>query len=168
MLPIITKVIEDPPWEGRKREHSEIMRRAHGAQGKYWADEILQRHFTAQARSRYGHQPRKRSTVFRKIRGAKHGRVLLGGRVDLVWSGLLMRAVLTHQSIRATPTSVTVRMFGPRYLYKYDKRKGQPNKADELRAVSPDETDALEQVLQGEYEQGAREHREKKTTTAAG
>jgi len=168
MLPLITKVIENPPWDGRKREHNGIMRKAHDVQGRHWADEFLPRHFTPQARGLYGYQPRKRSTVFRKLRAAKHGRALLGGRVDLVWSGFLMRSVLGHQAIRSTPTAVTVRMFGPRYLYKYDKRKGQPNKADELRAVSPDEVTALEQLLQGEYERGAREHRETKTTVAAG
>lgn len=167
-LMIFTELTETPPWEGLKREQNKILRAAHRAQGEHWASQMLPKHFTPQAHRMYGYQPRKRSTVFRKLRLAKIGKVLLGGRVDLVWSGLLASAVLGHQTVSSTPRGVTVRMFGPTYLYAFDKRKNQPNKADEIRAVTAEETVELTGVLDAAYAKGVEDYREKKTTKFGG
>ena len=168
MLTVFTELTEKPPWEGLKREQNAILREAHEEQGRHWAEHMLPRHFSPRAGVIYGYQPRKDSTIRRKLRLAKVGQVLLGGRVDLVWSGLLAAAVLQHQTVTPTASSVTVRMFGPTYLHAFDKRKNQPNKADEIRAVTAEETLELEHVLDAAYSKDVKDFRESKTTKFGG
>ncbi len=165
---IFIEVTEKPPIEARMREHPEAMRTAFEAGGVLWAQDILPRHFEEGSARRYGHQPRKERTKKRKLAAARVGAAILGGRVDNVFTGLMMRAVLGAQRIKARPGGVEILIFGPRYLFQYDKRRGHPQKAREISTVIAEEEREVAAELDKVYHARQAEIDDKKTTRFGG
>ena len=157
---LIFSILEKPPIEARMLFHPQAMVAAYGAEGELWAETMLPGHFTPQAHNLYGFQVRAPSTLRRKRATA-----ILGGLIDLVWTGLLMRAVLGYQAVVPNERGVTVRMFGPKYLYPFDKRKNQPDKAAEVLRVMPFEQVLLEGRLDDTYHDQVNSVRATKVTT---
>ncbi len=165
---ILLEVTEKQPVEALLAAHPEALRAAYEAGGDHWARYILPEHFRPQAARRYGHQPRKRRTIRRKLAAARVGAAILGGRVDNVFSGLMMRAVLANQRITSTRSSAEVRITGPRYLYQHDKRRNQPQKARELTTVLASEARAIARTVDREYHQQLSAVDSKKVTRYGG
>jgi hypothetical protein len=154
ILPVIVRVTESPPWTGRQQEHDRIMRVSHQVQGEQWCREMLPLHFEHEAHGRYGYQQRKDSTISRKLNAAKHGRALPGAN-DLIFSGVMKAAVLGYQNLKPRGGGVSVLMYGPKYLWMFNKREGQPDKAAEITRVTGQETSELEKTLDEQYHIGA-------------
>jgi hypothetical protein len=131
-------------------EHNDVFRDVHQAMAEHWAAKLLPKHFKQNARAIYKYRRRQARTIRRKQGAAAAGQAALGGSVDLVWSGLLMRAVLGYQEIKATHARGTVRMFGPSYLRQRPIRN-QPDMAAEITTVIPSEIKELEQVAEAAY-----------------
>lgn len=165
---IYIEVTEKPPIEARMRENPEAMRAAFDAAGVHWAQDILPRHFEESASRRYAHQPRKERTKKRKLAAARVGAAILGGRVDNVFTGLMMRAVLGMQRIKARPGGVEILIFGPKYLFQYDKRRNHPQKAREISTVTRDEEREVAGVVDDVYHKQQSAIDDKKTTRFGG
>ena len=165
---IFIELTEKPSVAALAEAHPEAMRAAYEVGGVHWAQDILPRHFEESAARRYGHQPRKRRTIRRKLAAARVGAAILGGRVDNVFTGLMMRAVLGQQRIKSTPSSVEVLIFGPRYLYQYDKRRNHPQKAREISTVIPEERQEVAGVVDRVYDRQLKAVDDKRTTRFGG
>lgn len=133
------------------------MKEAHRVQATEWHERMLPKHFQGGAAARYAYQTRKPKYLKYKRMAAvgkgpyrKRGPVLFGGLVDNVYSGLLRDTLSNFASIRPYPTRVTVRMSGPRYITMRPYLSGQPDKAREVTAVTPDEQQELDDVLRRE------------------
>lgn len=114
--------------------------------GLHWQKEFLPRHFKIGAAARYGYKDRTRKTIIRKMKLAAKGKVAKSGRVDLVWSGVMERALTGfRQRQSAYPTRVTIHLAGPSYL-KINYKPNRPHLAQEVLAVSGDERQALTQT----------------------
>jgi hypothetical protein len=160
MFPIHITVRFSKPPDVSIRQWNEAMREAHAVQGRHWHETMLPRHFSLEARDRYGYQPRGKTYQFYKELAARgkgpfqhQGPVLEQGKMDLVFSGLLRRTMLDPARIRAFPSRVTVTMIGPRYITMRPFKTRQPDKAAEVTAVTPDEQRELDQVLEKEVHQ---------------
>jgi len=128
---------------GRNRAY----KAAHAAVGRYWHEHFLKRHFEQDARGRYGYQARTAGYIRRKIREAEHGKVLEGGLVDLVYTGLLREYLSNTGVVHAYPTSVTIRMAGPHYMTVVPFKSGQPDKQKEVKTITREERDELNIVF---------------------
>lgn len=113
--------------------------------GAYWHERILPKHFTTEAASQYGYEPRGRKYMIQKAAAKGHQR-------PLVYKGDLERAVTRLRdvsSVRARGSdtgAVNVRLSGPRYLHQRPQPK-QPNLALELSSVSDRDADELARVI---------------------
>jgi len=100
---------------------------------KYWHRRYLPKHFTTAGAAEYRYKPRSRKYEIRKIKTAGHKR-------PLEFTGTLRKMVTGR---RAEPTgtakAVSLRIKVPRYTYF--KRSGQPDKVEELLAMSQSEID---------------------------
>lgn len=115
----------DQPPEMSARQWRKITKAALTEMGAKWHKEYLPRHFTRNAPAMYGHQKRSEGYLKRKRRAASKAgvrhmgavvRVKYGGMIDNVFSGEMERRVKALAAVRATPTRVTVKMTGPRYM----------------------------------------------------
>jgi len=165
---MLVQFTEQPPWESTKEEHAKVMTEVNQAAGTMWAEQMLPGHFTPAAAAMYGYRNRRTDTLKRKLRDASRGQAILGGTVPNVWSGLMMRAVLASQTIVARPNRVTIKLFGPRYLYQFDKRKGQPDKAREITTVASAEVTRLEGEMERVYVEVFQRNQASKTTSFGG
>jgi len=154
MLPILTTVTYEPPLKASKRAIKEATREGHRQQGITWFSSMLKDHFVPSARQRYGHQPRKRTWIKRKVKDAQRGKAIKGGLVDNVYTGLMERLLTSHRSVAAYPTRVTITLFGPSYISMRPRDPNKPHKAAEIFAVTDKEkqklTDVLDQVTYAE------------------
>lgn len=167
VLPIYIEMIETPPWEGTKAAHDQCMRDGYQAAGELWASKMLPRHFTPAAHDLYHYQARSEKTKKRKLAAFRAGKAIMDGTTDNVMTGLMASAVKGHQSIRAMPKSVTVKMFGPRYLWAF-KKGSQPDKAQEITTVIEGETIMIGDVLKDKYVAGVNANHTTKTTRHGG
>lgn len=162
-VPVYIEIIQDPLWllepNARNAEHNRVLREAFHGMAEGWAQAMLPKHFTREAEQLYHYQPRTKRTQIRKRMAAKKGKAILGGLVDLVWSGFLMRAILGHQSITSTPNGAKCRMFAPRYMFQY--KPNQPDKAGEITTVIEIEAGLLRQRLDVKYQIGLKNFRAK-------
>jgi hypothetical protein len=152
----ITIRFEKPP-ETLVRSWREGMKEAHYAQGLHWHTEILPKHFEPGSESNYHHKPRQAKYKKYKRMAAqgngpykKRGPIALGGIVDNVFTGFLMRMMLNLAVIKPYPSRVTVRMAGPRYISMRPYKSNHPDKARELTEVTDRERAQLNDVLRRE------------------
>jgi len=139
-----------------KRKSKEITRRAHRVQALYWHRKMVDYHFHASARYRYGYRRRTRRYSERKRRMAKRGRVAEGGTRDLVFTGLTRAKMLRPPHVQAFPTRAKLTYATPSCVSMRYK-PGRPQMGKELTAVVPSEVRTLEQVISREVDRSLRE-----------
>lgn len=150
--PFAVTVAIDEAWLERLKETPEILLGVMQQTAQYWHDNILPRHFTREAHSRYGYASRTTPYERRK-----------GGRPDLYWTGSMKRDLETNVQYIEGSKQVRLKMsarvlnFVPNMqesdvnLYvKQDKmlkgskvRKTYPNTKRELRILLPEEHEEL-------------------------
>jgi len=108
--------------------------------GIEWHRQTLPRHFEENARTRYRYQQRSVAHRKRKLR-------IFGHQRPLVFTGTMAAAVKKIARIAPTSKGVRVVMKGPKYLYKYVKKAGQPDKAKEITATTHIEERAITNAL---------------------
>jgi hypothetical protein len=146
-VPILIHIQYEQPPEVSKRKWREFMRAGMADMGAQWHTEILPKHFTQRARTKYGHKKRGAEYNLSKRRRAKHGVVKQGGRVDNVFSGTMRKALEQMSTIRAFPSRATLQMRGPNYISMRPKDSKQPHKAREITTVTQDEEKKLSETL---------------------
>lgn len=139
--------------EMMKRKFDKIREQALASLGKWWFQERLPQHFTAQGTSEYGYATRdRRYRVKRKILER------LGGAADIELMGItnrkkgkqrgtLKREMLRSGLIRATKNKVTVRMQAPSYVNMRGKSGRSPDKVKELTTISQAEDRKMPALL---------------------
>ena len=131
------------PWllnEGIARKTIEDwLRNAHQEVGDYWHRKMLGRHWASGASAKYFYAQRSAKYLKAKIKAAKSGAALAGGRVPLLFSGVLRSSLKAWVQIKAFPSRVTVRMIGPKYVSMTPKKVGHPNMGKEITTVTEDE-----------------------------
>lgn len=151
-----------------------IMRRAHQAMGEHWHANILPDHFTPQAKYRYRHKLRSKKYRNEKRRAAQQGRpfrkgqqpVIMGGEVDNVLTGYMKQQLEQSKTIRAFPSRVTVRMFGPRYITMNNKdSSNQPDKRREITETTIEQKKELAKVLKDSVVDQLNAYRASRTRT---
>lgn len=115
-----------------------------------WHRSMLKHHFTKSAKYTYKHKARTAKYQRRKIKLAERGKVEMGGQVDNVFSGTLMRNLQSYGSVRAFPSRVTLTMFGPRYVAANFKMN-QPNKPKEITTTTPSEETRMARAIEREF-----------------
>jgi len=149
MLPYYVKIEFDPDIAISKRARNEMLRAAHGAQALEWHRKFVKLHFDQPARYRYGYARRKyqrRKEVAAKQK-ARRVRVKMGGRRDLVYSGLTRHKMLRPPYVRAYPTRAHLTYATPSYV-NTNYRPGRPQLGKELTAVTPGEIRHLEKTIE--------------------
>ena len=166
------KLIEQRPIGVVRDKWREICRKAWFLVGDYWFRNMLKNHFTPQAKYTYKHEPRSKKYLDQKRKLAARGKAILGGIVDNVLTGAVMRAVTTNAMIRGFPTRVRVSMYGPDYLKStgFSRRKlrqvsRQPNKKRELITTTDAEQKILKRIMREFITQQITKIRQPKTTT---
>lgn len=125
------------------RKQRKVMTETHRDMGAHWDATYLPMHFRRGAGRRYGYKHRTHKTKKRKERLAERGIVQEGGKVDLVWTGLLKRSMLTSHSIRAYPSRVVINMPTTSYVSSRPRDGKRPNMALEITSVAPSEVTVL-------------------------
>lgn len=197
MLYIASEIIEERPPDIAKRAWDEMGRKAMTAVADYWHEKILPRHFTSEARAKYRHQLRGFGYEKRKEAAGRAGKplsqgqapVMLGGRVDNVLTGAMMKMLQGRELIRAFPTRVNLTMSGPRYMtmrtFAGDRaeaaRKGwtyghgakfnplagqQPDKVKEIGTMLRSEQQELAEVVDASVQKDLDNYRERKVSKA--
>ncbi len=164
MIPLKIRTKDDCPPEVPLRRWNEVMRTAHAAVGRQWHQEMLPRHFTPEAKAKYGHKPRTAKYLKAKQRLARLGKAILGGIVDNVLTGNMMRLLQLPSVLRASPKRVSIAMVGPRYLSMIPRNPERPNKAQEILRVTPDEEAILDATFDREFTIGLAALREPRET----
>lgn len=162
-----------------KRRWAKVTQTAHADMAEYWHKHILPRHFTPTARHSYRNKPRskkyldyKRKLASRGTPQQGRGPVQMGGQIDNVFTGAMMRQLVQNNTIRAYPTRATLTMFCPRYVtmrtldaatrargveqgWTYGKGKSisktagtQPDKAAEVTAMTADDLKKVTEACQ--------------------
>lgn len=151
------KIVENKPPDIARQAFRDICKRGFSHIANIWYREIFPKHFRVQAKNAYQHQPRTEGYKKKKKRMAARGKVAMGGTVDNVFTGAMMRQLKSGCIIRAFPTRGKVTMTGPDYLKINFKNMGQakrhwwnrssrgtgspqPNKKRELTTLTREET----------------------------
>lgn len=168
----LIKLVEQRPIDIGRDPWRIIMRAAHQKMGEHWHHEMLPDHFTPTARSRYRHQ--LRTSRYRKEKADKAARgipfrknqppILMGGQIDNVLTGYMKQQLEQQRTIRAFPSRVTIRMFGPRYITMTPYKSRQPNKSKEITMVTADQKKVLAGVLKDAIVEGIENYRKPTTT----
>lgn len=111
--------------------------------GDYWHGHLLHRHWAAGAAERYGYQRRKPKYLRAKVKAAGKGKVLAGGRIDLLYTGQMRRLLTGTKINQPLPSHIRVRMSGPRYMTMRPYKSGRPPLGEEATRVVPEELDRM-------------------------
>jgi hypothetical protein len=144
MIRLLINVKEIRPPDVARDAFRVICRKAFSHIAHYWYKNFFPRHFTTQAKHKYGHKPRSKKYLDNKRKLAQRGIVALGGVVDNVFTGDMAKALLSGAIIRGFPTRGKVEMRGPNYLrMRFKAGTNQPNKKRELVDLADDELKIL-------------------------
>ncbi len=132
------------------REVKKLMQKAL----RNWHKNTLPRHFRRGAAGRYGYMPRDKKYNRYKQRRYGHSK-------PLVKTGDLQRMVSRAATIRGTSKRARASMKAPRYLYTY--KPGQPDKADEITRLTPDEASKMAIELDRNLEVNLKQYNKKRT-----
>jgi len=138
---IITIDTERPPDIGA-RKWSDFSKAGMEAAANLWHEKYVRHHFATYAAVKYGYQPRKPRTQKRKRAAAKAGQAIKGGRVPLVWTGLLERQMLRRGILRVYPSRFVLRKPAGPYVTSRP-RGNRPNMVTEITTVIPSEERAM-------------------------
>ncbi len=151
----VSLTVTQPPDIG-KNKWRQCTKAGHHRQALIWQKDYLPRHFTPEAKTRYGHQKRKAKYLKNKERGGyrkvngKRIFIQLGGKVDNVYSGEMLQMLKSSGTIQAFPSRSILKMTGPRYVTMRPYKSSQPAKGKEITTITKDEQDALTEVLRFE------------------
>jgi hypothetical protein len=151
MIRIRTTILETRPLDIVRKEWRRLSKESQLEMGREWQEKYLPMHFTPAAYYLYKHQQRTRKYRDKKRKLAERGIVEMGGQVDNVFSGDMMRMMMNNLTIKPFPTRVTIKMMGPQYIsMKPNTFKGsnQPHKAKEITTVREVEAKHLAKVLE--------------------
>lgn len=165
-LTLILSIEYEQPPDMSARKFSDITKRANQSVAKLWENKILPLHFEGYAGGKYGYEKRHPSTLARKKKLAKRGKVKKGGRVALVHSGNLEAQMGRPGVLRVFPRRFTlIKPAGPYITAR--PRGNRPNMVAEILTVLPSEDRRLTEA----YDKSATRQltryraRRKKTTT---
>lgn len=113
----------------KRSEFNKIAREVWLAGGRFWHEEILQKHFTYQAVHEYQYAPRSASHV--KAKRRKYGHNL-----PLVFSGESKEMLESQSEVRSTQNGVSVVMRAPKHFFTYRKDYKAPDKVEEVKTFS--------------------------------
>lgn len=151
-LPIRVLVQLDRPPEVTIRAWRDITRSSHAEMAERWYTEFMPLHFRQDAAAKYGYQPRSAKYLKRKQQRGSAGiartGIEAGGRLPLVYTGLLRRSARAFVQIRGFPTRGVVTMALPAYATIKPYQSGRPNLAKELTTVTRGEQFVLSTSLQ--------------------
>lgn len=171
MFRIKTQIMETRPFDVARDAWRVMQRRAMSAVGEYWFRNMLKHHFTAQAKYTYKHEPRSTKYKDDKRKLAMRGGAIMGGVVDNVLTGELMRAVMENAIIRGFPSRVRVTMIGPDHLKStgFSRKKmkqvaRQPNKKRELVTTTTAEQKILKRIMRDFITKQIKAIRDKRVT----
>lgn len=142
---------ERPPDIGA-RKWSDFSKAGMAAAAELWETRYVRHHFDTFASVKYGYQRRRPQTEKKKRAAAKAGKALKGGRVPLVWTGLLERQMLRRGILRVYPTRFVLRKPAGSYITERP-RGGRPNMVLEIIKTIPSE----ERAMAAAYESKAAE-----------
>ena len=128
---------ERPPDIGARR-WSDFTRAGMDEVAKLWHSKYIKLHFQDFSAVKYGYQPRLSKTLKRKRKLARIGKVQKGGRVPLVWTGLLERQMLRRGILRVFPRRFTLRKPAGPYITNRPRGR-RPNMVKEITTVIPSE-----------------------------
>jgi len=145
MIPRLSITVkENKPPDVARDAFRVICRKAFAHIGNYWFKNFFPKHFTVQAKHKYNHRPRSRKYQEQKRKLAARGKAALGGVVDNVLTGDMMRQLLSGAVVRGFPTRARVEMRGPNYMrLNFKAGTNQPNKKRELVALTDEEAKFL-------------------------
>lgn len=132
----VTTFYEQHP-ELMKQELGVATRDGHQDMGELWRDQLVGEHFDERARLVFGYQARRKKYLGFKKAMARLGKVEDGGEVDLVFSGLFRRMVLSMSIVAATPNKTTITHFVPSYVSGRPPKPRSPSLRKELLTISP-------------------------------
>ncbi len=130
-----------------KRKMQTHIRQSLRSVAENWHEEMLPDHFNFGASQKYSYRQRSEPYNKKKERMAQQGRALKGGKVDLVFTGLLEQAATGFSTIRATPKRSVVRLAVPSYTRYHAKYA-------EITSMTANELSALDTIARKEMEQG--------------
>lgn len=93
----------------KARKLAEFQKSANAALARHWEQQYAPKHFESYAPQRYRLQKRAESTIKKKERLARAGKVKYGGRRALVHGGLLQQQMNRRGILRAYPNRLTLR-----------------------------------------------------------
>lgn len=150
MPAVIIKTSHDQYPELARRELGEASRASNRAMAELWVDSMLADHFRASAHYKYGYAQRSAKYLAKKQKMAARGKVLEGGRTDLVFRGRMRQVVLgNHPLIKAFPSRATALIFGPAYFTDRPRNPRKPNMGREVTIVLASQ----ERILAGRGDQ---------------
>jgi hypothetical protein len=149
MLPIKIEIPEKVAIEldPDNKDWRRALRAGYAAITQLWRDVFLCKHFLPDAKGKYRYQPRTRGYLKRKMAMAKIGKVRENGLVDLVFTGRMRDNLQSTVRLSSSYRGGSVTMTGPRYITMVPYNSNQPDKAKEVLAVTSDEIDQINQVL---------------------
>ena len=150
MIPVVIEVETWGQVGVSIRNQRLLMRTAHHSAANHWKKKMLKRHFQHRSAKRYGYAQRSGRYLAKKKALARLGKVEMGGRVDLVYTGLLKRSMDANHRITGGPSQATVQLVGPSYL-KINYTPGRPHLANELTTVVVDEREEIADVSAESY-----------------
>jgi len=196
MLYIATEIVEERPAAVSQRAWEGMKRAGMTAVADYWHEKILPRHFTPEAKAKYHHQKRNVYYLLWKTGASRRAfqkpgqlKAALGGVVDNVLSGAMLRQLAGRELIKAYPNHVTLTMQGPRYMtmrpFHGDRKQAvrekwgygygqtfnpdsgqQPDKVKEISTVLASEQEELAKVFDATVNAGLRDYRERRVSAA--
>ncbi len=148
-----------------KRKMNGYIRTAMFDTADFWHRSILLRHFTKNARHRYGYQKRKRgySEIKRKfakgltVRGERH-RVVKNGVADLAFEGDSERKSRRFAAIRGLTTGFTIKMTVPKYLVQR-RRNSYPDMKREVGTATITEGREMTAVAMASFKRSMKRNR---------
>jgi len=143
--------IQRPPDIGARR-WSDFSKAGMTAAAELWQDKYVRHHFEQFSSVKYGYQKRKARTKKKKEAAARAGKAIKGGRVPLVWTGLLERQMLRRGILRVYPSRFVLRKPAGSYITERP-RGGRPNMVKEITTTIPSE----ERAMAAAYESKAAE-----------
>lgn len=155
-LPVVIVTKLERPAGVSVRDHREWAKEAHRVEGQYWQHEVLPPRFTP-ASPHYPHRPRSAGYLRQKARAAMRGIAIFGGQVLNVYTGKMASLLMQPGTVRAFPTRVSIRKFGPRYITMRPYKSDQPDKWAELAYVKRSEANHMARLLMETYDRLRRE-----------
>jgi hypothetical protein len=157
MLGYQVRVTLDRPTDFSIRAWRAVKREAHRQTVLYWHRTYLKGHFTEEAMTKYGYQPRSPKYLARPFKR---------GKPPLYHSGVTYQAAVRGVPlVRAFENRARLDMATPSYVkMRPDRRYNtRPNLGDEMTRATYEEKQDLEAFLRDRLQEGVQNYRETQT-----